>query len=468
MRWRIQTTFLRRIQSAVESSSRVPRWAPRGWWLEAAPPRGPGRCRRPGGFRISAAAGGAAGNSCPPLTPKPKPSSATPRRKRPPSRPTPATPGSDFMVDVLKKLDFEYVAVNPGSAFEGLHESIINYGQNQMPELLTCLHEEAAAAMAHGYAKAAGKPMMVMVHGTVGLLHSSMAIFQAWADRVPLFLMAAHNRNPATIVNRPHSVQDMGSLVRDYVKFHDEATHAAALRRLRDARLPLCDDAADGAGDAHGRCAAAGSADRRSIAPAGAGAVARGTAAGRRERGEGSRASARRRRESAHRQPEGRADAAGVGPDGGARRAAAGAGGRRRVRFVEGFSVVASAARDGRPRLYAGRDARPRGERHGRCRAQRARERAEDDQHLERAAVPGQQHPRFRPLRGRRSCDRGRCRGDAAAAHRGDSARDDAGAEGRRRGARRARGRRAQARARNGARAGALRVGRQPRSACRA
>jgi len=145
-----------------------------------------------------------------------------------------ATPGSDFMVDVLKKLDLEYVAVNPGSAFEGLHESIINYGGNQMPELLTCLHEEAAAAMAHGYAKAAGKPMMVMVHGTVGLLHASMAVFQAWADRVPLFLVAAHNRNPASIVNRPHSVQDMGSLVRDYVKFHDEAT---TLQRFADSAM---------------------------------------------------------------------------------------------------------------------------------------------------------------------------------------------------------------------------------------
>jgi acetolactate synthase I/II/III large subunit len=147
---------------------------------------------------------------------------------------THASPGSDFMVDVLKKLDLEFVGVNPGSAFEGLHESIINYGQNRMPELLTCLHEEAAAAMAHGYAKAAGKPMMIMVHGTVGLLHSSMALFQAWADRVPVFVIAAHNRNPATIVNRPHSVQDMGSLVRDYVKFHDEAT---TLQRFADSAM---------------------------------------------------------------------------------------------------------------------------------------------------------------------------------------------------------------------------------------
>src|SRR4029079_11722420 len=133
-------------------------------------------------------------------------------------------PASDFMVDVLKKLDLEYAAINPGSAFAGLHESVLNYGHNAQPELITCLHEESAMAMAHGYAKAAGKPMLVMVHGTVGLLHSSMALFQAWADRVPILVIVGHHRNPSGVINRPHSAQDMGSLVRDFVKFDDEAT----------------------------------------------------------------------------------------------------------------------------------------------------------------------------------------------------------------------------------------------------
>ena len=85
-------------------------------------------------------------------------------------------PGSDFMVDVLKTLDFEYVATNPGSSFRSLHESLVNYGGNRKPELLTCLHEESAVGMAHGYAKASGTPMAVMVHGTVGLQHASMAL----------------------------------------------------------------------------------------------------------------------------------------------------------------------------------------------------------------------------------------------------------------------------------------------------
>jgi acetolactate synthase-1/2/3 large subunit len=133
-------------------------------------------------------------------------------------------PASDFMVDVLKTLDIDYIAVNPGSAFDGLHESLINYGQNKKPEMLTCLHEEQAAAMSHGYAKAAGKPMMIAVHGTVGLLHASFGIFQAWCDRVPMLVVVGQNRNPTSNINRPHSAQDMGAISRDYTKWDDEAT----------------------------------------------------------------------------------------------------------------------------------------------------------------------------------------------------------------------------------------------------
>jgi acetolactate synthase I/II/III large subunit len=148
--------------------------------------------------------------------------------------PTGQQPASDFMVDVLKKLDFDYVAINPGSAFAGLHESLINYSGNRTPEILTALHEEAAIAMAHGYAKAAGKPMLVCVHGTVGMLHGSMALFQAWADRVPVVLIVGQHRNPTGVINLPHSAQDMGSIVRDFVKFDDETT---TLERFAESTL---------------------------------------------------------------------------------------------------------------------------------------------------------------------------------------------------------------------------------------
>ena len=101
-------------------------------------------------------------------------------------------PGSDFMVDVLKTLDLEYVAANPASSFRSLHESLINYGGNKMPEFITCLHEETSVGIAHGYAKAAGKPMMAMAHASVGLQHAAMAVYNAWCDRVPVFMVAGN------------------------------------------------------------------------------------------------------------------------------------------------------------------------------------------------------------------------------------------------------------------------------------
>ena len=133
-------------------------------------------------------------------------------------------PGADFMVDVIKSLGFEYVAFNPGSAFRGIHESLINYGGNKMPEILTCMHEESSIAMAHGYYKIEGKPMMVMAHGTVGLQHASMAIYNAWADRVPVYLLLGNIADGAwrrSDVEWAHSVQDAAAMVRDYTKWDD-------------------------------------------------------------------------------------------------------------------------------------------------------------------------------------------------------------------------------------------------------
>lgn len=125
-------------------------------------------------------------------------------------------PGSDYMIDVIKAMGIEYIAANPGSSFEGLHESIINYGGNVKPELLTCCHEESSVAMAHGYAKIEGKPMATMLHGVIGIQHAAMAIYNAYADRVPVFMIAGlDNDGPVPA----HNASDMGALVRDYVKW---------------------------------------------------------------------------------------------------------------------------------------------------------------------------------------------------------------------------------------------------------
>src|ERR1700742_1378363 len=128
-------------------------------------------------------------------------------------------PGSDYMVDVIKSLGIEYCAANPGSTFDGLHESLINHGMNTVPEFLTCCHEESAVAMAHGYAKIEGKPMMALIHGTVGLQHASMAIYNAYADRVPIYMVVGNHADSAQRgggVQSYHSANDMGALVRDF------------------------------------------------------------------------------------------------------------------------------------------------------------------------------------------------------------------------------------------------------------
>jgi acetolactate synthase I/II/III large subunit len=134
-------------------------------------------------------------------------------------------PGSDFMVDVIKATGLEYVASNPGSSFRSLQESIINYGDNKKPEFLTCMHEESSVAMAQGYAKAAGKPMGMMAHGTVGLQHAAMAVYNAWCDRVPVVMFAgnfldAEKRRPG--VEWYHCVQDPAALLRDFIKWDDQ------------------------------------------------------------------------------------------------------------------------------------------------------------------------------------------------------------------------------------------------------
>jgi acetolactate synthase I/II/III large subunit len=134
-------------------------------------------------------------------------------------------PGSDFMVDVLKTLDIEYLAANPGSTFESLHESLINYGNNKMPEFLTACHEESAVAMCHGYYKIEGKPMMALIHGDIGLQHAGMAIYNAYADRVPVYMVVGNHADGAERapgVQSLHSAQDLGALVRDYTKWDDQ------------------------------------------------------------------------------------------------------------------------------------------------------------------------------------------------------------------------------------------------------
>jgi len=134
--------------------------------------------------------------------------------------------GSDVVVDLMKAFEIEYAAFNPGATFRGIHDSIVNYGGNYMPEVIFCHHEEISVAIAHGYAKAKSKPMIAIVHNMVGLQHASMAIFNAYIDRVPIMVlggtgpMNSKRRRPR--IDWIHTALVQGNQVRDYVKWDDQ------------------------------------------------------------------------------------------------------------------------------------------------------------------------------------------------------------------------------------------------------
>ncbi len=142
--------------------------------------------------------------------------------------------GSDVVAEALRALDVPYIALNPGASYRGLHDSLVNYLGNERPQMLLCLHEESAVAIAHGYAKVTGKAMAAAVHSNVGLMHATMAVFNAWCDRMPLVLLGATGPVDAAR-RRPwidwiHTARDQGALVRGYTKWDDQPASPAAAR----------------------------------------------------------------------------------------------------------------------------------------------------------------------------------------------------------------------------------------------
>src|SRR5678815_3194102 len=118
---------------------------------------------------------------------------------------------SDVVVDLIKQYGFPYIALNPGASFRGLHDSLVNY------------HEKIAVQIAHGYAKASGKPMMAIVHDVVGLLHAPMGIYYAYIDRCPVFIVGATGpmdekyRRP--FIDWIHTAFAQGDVVRNFTKW---------------------------------------------------------------------------------------------------------------------------------------------------------------------------------------------------------------------------------------------------------
>ena len=140
--------------------------------------------------------------------------------------------GSDVIVDTLRGLTIEYIAMNPGATFRGIHDSIVNHLGNKQPELILCNHEEIAVALAQGYGRAAGKPMAAFVHDIVGLLHASMAMFNAWMGRSGVLVLGAtgpvdaNHRRPW--IDWIHTANVQGEAVRNFVKWDDQPASVEA------------------------------------------------------------------------------------------------------------------------------------------------------------------------------------------------------------------------------------------------
>src|SRR5579872_4074829 len=142
--------------------------------------------------------------------------------------------GSDVVAETLRVLEVPYIALNPGASYRGFHDSLVNHLGNVQPQMLLCLHEEHAIAIAQGYAKVTGNPMAAAVHSNVGLMHATMAIFNAWCDRMPVLVLGATGPVDAP-KRRPwidwiHTARDQGALIRDYTKWDDQPASAEAAR----------------------------------------------------------------------------------------------------------------------------------------------------------------------------------------------------------------------------------------------
>ncbi len=153
--------------------------------------------------------------------------------------------GSDAIAAIIRKLDFGYATLNPGASYRGLHDSLVNFLGNENPTLLLCLHEEHAIAIAHGFAKVTGRPLLSLLHSNVGLMHGSMAIYNAFLDRVPMVIIGADGPLDAA-KRRPwidwiHTTRDTGSQVRDYTKWDDRpGSVEAALESILRAHQIAC------------------------------------------------------------------------------------------------------------------------------------------------------------------------------------------------------------------------------------
>ncbi len=145
--------------------------------------------------------------------------------------------GSDPIAAMLRELEIPYISIVPGATYRGLHDSIVNYLGNRMPQIVLSIHEENAIAVAHGYSKVTDRMIAAAVHANIGLLRTPMAVYNAWCDRAPILMLGATGPWDAT-QRRPwidwiHTSADQGGLIRNFTKWDNQpGSPAAAMEAL--------------------------------------------------------------------------------------------------------------------------------------------------------------------------------------------------------------------------------------------
>ena len=96
-------------------------------------------------------------------------------------------PGNDILIQSLLNEGVEYIFGYPGGAALHIYDAIFN--QNEIEHILV-RHEQGATHAADGYARATGKPGVVLVTSGPGATNAITGIATAFMDSIPMVVLS--------------------------------------------------------------------------------------------------------------------------------------------------------------------------------------------------------------------------------------------------------------------------------------
>ena len=148
--------------------------------------------------------------------------------------------GAQIVVEALKRQGVEYIFGYPGGACMPIFDALVDAPEQK---IILVRHEQGATHMADGYAKATGKPGVVLVTSGPGATNTVTGILTAQMDSVPLVILTGQTITPnlgkdafqeadvfgvtMPIVKHSYLVRD----VKDLSRVVNEAFHLASTGR---------------------------------------------------------------------------------------------------------------------------------------------------------------------------------------------------------------------------------------------